>query len=241
MKKSQLIIFLSLLFVFVSGFVIWFSISETSRSQEIRGQAYGTNGGGGNNGGGGATCNQAPVNVQFRKYEQGTDKPWISGQDLQNLNLKITKDTPVEIDVNCFAKNGSAQLSGARINITRQYDDVVEVIPLQNPVVPSLSKFVLSKAGKYTFTCSDANNICKDSDSFTIQSDLPASCTYQQVQCVQAPCPPVLECPSTTPSPSTGPTCGNGKYAISDVNKDCKTDIQDYSLFLSDYRQQTGL
>ena len=208
MKKAQLITLLSLLFVFISGFVVWFSVSETSSSQEILGQAYGTDNGGSSTNS--STCSEAPVNVQFRKYEQGTDKPWISGQEFQNLNVMTTVQNQVKIDVKCFAKNGSGVLSGARMSVTRQNGDAIEVIPLQNPAVQSLSNFLLDKPGKYTFTCSNASNICKDSDSFTVGSTSPTS-------------------------------CGNGKFVVSDVNKDCKTDIQDYAQFLSDYRQQTGL
>jgi hypothetical protein len=217
MKKSHIITFLSILFVFVSLFVVWFSVLESGRQQDLRGQAYGTN-----------QCAEAPINTQFRKWEAGTDKPWFDGKTIENYKLVVSADQPAYIDVNCFAKNGSALLQNPKIEIKRVFNNVTEIIPLQNPNVPELRKFALTKPGKYTFTCSNTAGTCRDADGFTIPT-----------VDVKPPVTPTAE-PSVTPSASPI-ACGSGQYAVSDVNKDCTTNIQDYSVFLQDYRQQTGL
>lgn len=238
MKKPYIIAILSAVFIFASLFVVWFSVTESGRQQDFRGQAYGTN-----------QCADAPVNTQFRKWEAGTDKPWYDGKTIESYKLVVSAENPSYIDVNCFAKNGSALLQNPKITITRtrQHQDFVEVIPLQNPNVASLRKFALTKPGKYTFTCSNTAGTCSDSDGFTIADAVvkplpspPGGCYYETIKCVQEPCEPILRC--ALPTPTASPvSCGTGQYAASDVNKDCTTNIQDYSVFLQDYRQQTGL
>lgn len=209
MKKSHLTVILSAVFIFVSLFVVWFSVIESGRQQDLRGQAYGTN-----------QCADVPVNTQFRKWEAGTDKPWYEGKTIESYKLVVSADQPAYIDVNCFAKNGTALLRNPKIEIKRVFNNDTEVIPLQNPNVPELRKFALTKPGKYTFTCSNTVGTCSNADGFTIANlDIK---------------------PTATPSASPV-ACGNGQYALSDVNKDCATNIQDYSVFLQDYRQQTGL
>lgn len=45
---------------------------------------------------------------------------------------------------------------------------------------------------------------CADGDGKPISPTPPAGCFYQQVQCIQAPCPPQLICPTATPGGPTG-------------------------------------
>lgn len=303
MKKSYVVILLCVLFVAASAFVIWFSITATQQTQEIRGQAYGTSGGGdngggnngggnnggGNNGGGnnggGNTCSEAPVNVQFRKWS-GQDTPWVAGN-------QVTLNVGDYVDVNCFAKNGAALLTNGNLTATVTVGNKTETVALPNPDPDGgaqIRKLAIAKAGRYTFTCKNSNNSCSDTDQFTVANSLsckrggcsgqlcldsriqdmvttcefkPEYACYQAAECkVQAdgncgftpsdtltaclnnakvsPTPTASVAPSSSPAATPG-TCANGNYAASDLNKDCRTDIQDFTLFLTEYRAQTGL
>lgn len=293
MQKKYVVALLVFLFVAASAFVIWFSLGATQSPQEIRGQAYGESGGGntggGNTGGGGntVTCSEAPVNVQFRKWT-GQDTPWIDGRQLE---LKAGE----YVEVNCFAKNGTALLSNPRMSATVTANGKTEAITLSNPNSAEVRKLQVLKTGTYTFTCKNASNSCSDTDQFAVAggttsdvckragcsgqlcvaanaADLITTCEwkpeyacYQQAECkVQAngqcgftPSDTLTQClnnagvsPTPTPSASATPTpaasasptlCGNGNYAASDLNRDCRTDIQDYAIFFNDYRQSSGL
>lgn len=219
MQKSYVVGLLALLFVAVSAFVIWFSINETNRPQEIRGQAYGESGGGNNGGGnngGGATCSENQVNVQFRVWT-GEDKPWINGSDIK---LK-----PGEyVDVNCFAKTGTALLQNPIMSATVTSGGVTENITLPNPNAAEVRKFQIPKAGTYVFSCRNTSNTCSDKDQFTVAPVVTASAT-----------------PSATPSVSPSASPVTGTFAASDLNKDGKTDIQDYVIFFNAYQQNSGL
>ncbi len=198
MKKAYLVVFLSIVFVMLSTFVVWFSLSATSSQQEIRGQAYGE---------GGTTCDsQKPINTQFRPYEANTDKPWTSGTEITKLHYQPGQ----HIDVNCFAKNGTALLVSGVIDLT---DPDGRTTRVSNS--PALRNYVVVHTGTYTFKCSSTTIAsCGNTDSFEIG---------------QKTNPP-------TPSPSP-----NVPFSPADVNKDGKVTIEDYALFLTDYRQRTGL
>lgn len=109
-----------------------------------------------------------------------------------------------------------------------------------------------------------SGTICIDSNSPDITTTCefkPEYACYQQAECaVQSDgncgftqTPQLTQClngsrVSPTPAASVAPTptaspalCTNGRYAVSDLNKDCRTDILDFNVFVSDYRQQTGL
>lgn len=235
MPKQYVLGLLVFLFVAASAFVIWFSMSESAQPQEIRGQAYGTdngggnngggnngggNNGGGNNGGGNATCSESPVNVQFRIWT-GQDTPWIDGKDVK---LKAGEF----VEVNCFAKNGSALLQNPRMSATLTVNNTTEAVTLPNPNAAEVRKFAVAKAGVYTFTCKNAANTCSDSDKFTVTAD------------TARPTPTPSATPAVTPSatPVASPT---GNFAVSDLNKDGKTDLEDYVIFFNAYQQNSGL
>lgn len=99
---------------------------------------------------------QQPVDTQFRRSGQTT---WVSGSTITNAGL--TPNT--QIDVNCFAKNGSALLPGATIDIT--YPTGVTVVSSG----PELRNFVLPQAGNYSFRCSSATIAsCSNTDTLTV-------------------------------------------------------------------------
>lgn len=285
MKKSYVIGALTLIFILASIFVIWFSLDATRQAQEIRGQAYGNNAGsgtggntgsggstGGQTGGGSATCSENPVNVQFRKWT-GNDTPWISGGEL-------TLKTGEFVDVNCFARNGSALLQNAQFVVTLTNNAQTETLNIPTDGNGQIRKMAISKAGQYRFVCRNSNNSCSDTDQFTVSGstackrtgcsgqlcvdsaaqDVVTTCEfkpehacYQQAECkVQAngqcgftDTDTLRSClaranPSPTPgvSPSPGVSCADGRYAVSDLNRDCRTDVQDFNLFLVDFRQR---
>lgn len=110
-----------------------------------------------------------PINAQFR--ESGESK-WISGSDMSSRNLQ----TGDQIDVNCFAKNGTSLLPDARIRITHP-DNVSET---KNTA--ELRNYTVTKKGTYGFRCESTTlNNCTDTDSFrvsqqTIVDDHTSSC-----------------------------------------------------------------
>lgn len=290
MPKQYVLGLLVFLFVAASAFVIWFSMSETNQTQEIRGQAYGTdnggggsngggNNGGGNNGGGTATCSEDPVNVQFRVWT-GQDTPWIDGKDIK---LK----TGEFVEVNCFAKNGSALLQNPRMSATLTVNNTTEAVTLPNPNAPEVRKFAVTKAGVYTFTCKNAANTCSNTDKFTVTAAASTSCKRTGCSnhlCVDAnaaditttcqflpehACYQAAECkvqtngqcgftqtstltaclnnnnrvsPTPAVSPSATPVATpTGTFAVSDLNRDGKTDLDDYVIFFNAYQQNSGL
>ncbi|HEX7018085.1 MAG TPA: hypothetical protein VF209_04230 [Patescibacteria group bacterium] len=173
---------------------LYFVLETLSQRQDIRPQA--------------ASCNQAPVNTQFRKYT-GQDTPWVDGGSLQ---VKVGE----AIDINCFAKNGSALLSGGRL--TGKVVLNGRTTALQLPAAPEMRNFRITQGGTYTITCSNSNS-CSNTDSFTVTA-------------VMTPSPSPTVSPSPTPCTS---------YKISDLNKDCQTTIEDYNIFLQDFRTQNGI
>lgn len=70
--------------------------------------------------------------------------------------------------------------------------------------------------------------------------------TAQLTQCLNnsrvSPTPGASVAPSPVLTPAPSPTPGQcSTFAPSDLNRDCRTDILDFNVFLSDYRQRTGL
>lgn len=223
---------LGLLIFLVSGLVVM-SLS-LSDSQDLRQQA--------------ATCNENPVNVEFRHYT-GQDTPgWTSGSTFKaNVGDKI--------DVNCFSKNGLALLSYGRID---GYLDGLKVLDSRPTDIRGLT---ISKGGAYKFVCSNGAG-CYDSDSFIVTdttspppkpspdpSPAPVGCKWEKVECVQAPCDPILVCEHSSPSPTltprvspppTTPPSGCPKEYASDLNNDCTVDVLDYNVFLEDFRNNVS-
>lgn len=65
----------------------------------------------------------------------------------------------------------------------------------------------------------------------------PAGCFYQQVQCVMAPCNPILVCATRMPLPSTGPTYRPVPTGTSngDVDGDNQVTMADYAWWKMEY------
>lgn len=198
----------------------------TTQNQDVRQQA--------------ASCSEEDVNTEFRPYVQGTDKPWKSGN---KMNVTIGD----KIDVNCFAKTGSALLSNGKI--TLKVDGVTKQIPASSVINDgrSLRAYTITQGGVHKFTCANTNG-CSDTDTLTVPKPSPSpsivptpspadddiACTMDAKQCPDgsfvgrvAPSCEFAPCPSSTDS------CPNP--SIADVNKDCKVDLKDYDLFLSEF------
>lgn len=104
------------------------------------------------------TCQDyLPVNTQFRISRWLRDDPWLSGSDLQDLK-------PGEvIDVNCFAKNGTALLPDARIEITTPVGTLTRD-------GAELRRYRLAHAGDYSFRCvsTTLEPVCADTDRLSV-------------------------------------------------------------------------
>lgn len=226
--KLGLIIRIFLLIVFLVTLPIAYYLM--TQNQDVRQQAAG--------------CNEEQVNTQFRKYIAGTDKPWTDGN---KMSVKIGD----KIDVNCFAKTGTALLSNGKISL--KVDGVAKTIPssaIKNQG-KSLSGYEITEGGIHAFTC--ANNAgCSNTDSVSVPKPSPS------------PSPTVTPSPSpsASPTPTTACTqdakqCPDGTYvsrvapscdfapcpssdscqnlSVADLNKDCTVDLKDYDLFLSEF------
>lgn len=95
------------------------------------------------------------VNTQFRRSGRG-DTPWFSGKDFKDLTSGET------IDVNCFAKTGTALLPGAKIIVKKP-------LGTETFAGAELRDYRLSQKGTYWFTCtSETVNSCSDSDQLVV-------------------------------------------------------------------------
>jgi hypothetical protein len=192
----------------------------TTQNQDVRQQAAGG-------------CQEEDVNTEFRPFEQGTDKPWKSGN-------KMSSKIGDKIDVNCFAKTGSALLSNGRI--TLKVDGVTKTIPASSIINQgkSLRAYEITQGGVHSFTCS--NNSCTDTDKITVPKPAvpqPVVCTLDAKICPDgssvgrvAPDCNFAQCPEVDPEP-TDNTCPSP--SVADLNNDCSVDLKDYDLFLSEF------
>lgn len=99
-----------------------------------------------------------PLNTQFRK---SGDSTWISGDDLTNRKLNQGD----RIDVNCFAKTGTALLPNAVIDVRKPNGSTERVAKSGE-----LRNYRIEQSGSYRFTCSSEKfNYCYDGDSFSVQ------------------------------------------------------------------------
>lgn len=172
------------------------------------------------------SCNeQLPINTQFRTAGTQT---WLEGSALGELTAGQ------RIDVNCFAKNGTAALSNARIEIT---------LPSGKTSTPvkasSLSNYYLSETGTYRFRCyMSTDNQCQNTDNIRVKA------------ATASPTPT----PSPSPSPSASPathqsSCedldvisGNNQTVPAKVTlrargKDNQGSVQRYKFFFGDGKQ----
>ena len=68
------------------------------------------------------------------------------------------------IDVNCFAKNGTALLTGGNIMVTPPGGTET-----QASTTAQLRNYIVQTAGTYTFTCKSSTlTTCSNTDSFTV-------------------------------------------------------------------------
>jgi len=141
-----------------------------------------------------STCSaQQPINTQFRLSGNGG---WVSGNDMTGLNLK----TGQQIDVNCFAKNGSALLAGGVIDMRKPDGTVVRAS--SNAELRNLS---LTQVGQYSFTCSSTTIAsCSDADALSVTSLGTATPTPLPTP-VPTPIPTPLPTPRVSPTPSPTP------------------------------------
>lgn len=181
--------------------------------QNISPSAYGEQSGSG--------CSQAPVDVEFRKNTgENPDKPWKSGN---SFNAKVGD----MLEVNCFAKGGSALLSNGTIKgkvdgETIDLEDLSEYFD-----GTQVRGYEITQAGEYVFECKNNNGSCKNSDKFTVEA-----------AALPSPTASASASPSPSPSPTGSPNPGCSSFAPSDLNRDCSSTIQDYDLFLRDFIDQ---
>jgi hypothetical protein len=171
---------------FLAAYVLVF------RPQEIRQRAAG--------------CSEAPVNVEFRRYT-GKDEPgWRAGSTFTGV---IAGD---KMDVNCFARNGAALLSGGKFTVKRG-GQVYTVPTAALKSATEIRGWTTPSAGTYVFTCSN-NAGCSNSDTLVVKPKLST--------------PPIVP-PSIPPAACTA-------VRPADINKDCAVNIKDYDAFLKDFR-----
>ncbi len=194
-----LVILLVLIIALTAGYYLM------QTPQDIRQQAAGS-------------CAEAPVNVEFRKYT-GKDEPgWKEGS---KFSFKVGD----KVDVNCFAKNGTALLSGGSFKVT--LDGKSFTIPSSaKKSATEIRGWKIEKPGTYRFTCSNSSG-CSNTDSIKVTGTTKAS-----------PSPSPKASPRVTPTPAANPTATPGTgtcNSVADLNKDCKVDLLDYDLFLVEF------
>jgi len=152
-----------------------------------------------------STCqSQQPVNTQFRFSGNG---PWVSGNDLTNQRPTVGQ----QIDVNCFAKNGTALLEGGYIDVifnggTYRVSNTAELrnATLQNP-------------GSYHFTCRSASiTSCEDSDAITVYSAVTLPTPTPRPTPTPIPTPLPTPQPTVISTPTPTPTPQNPHYSTCD-------------------------
>lgn len=185
-----------------------------------------------------ATCSsQQPINTQFRLTGNGG---WISGNDMNGVNLR----TGQQIDVNCFAKNGSALLEGGAIDVTSPDGRTNRLANSSE-----LRAMNLLQTGTYTFTCSSTTIAsCSDTDSFRVNAvgtTTPSPYPTPAASPTPNPTPNPTPTPNATPNPQVS-TCdslqvvgGNNSLVPAKVTlrargSDNKGNIQAYRYYFGD-------
>jgi hypothetical protein len=175
------------------------------------------------------TCSdQQLVLIQFQRPGANS---WMGGSSFTNQNIQKNE----QINVNCFAKNGTALLSGGYIDMTdplgrsRRVSDSSE-----------LRNFTVDTSGTYSFTCRSATiNQCTSGDSFQVQGTNPPTPTPIQSQ-------PPQSIPSPTPQQSSCDNLeivsGNNSLVPATVvlrarGSDNKGSIQRYRYYFGDGQQ----
>lgn len=142
-----------------------------------------------------------PIDTQFR--QSGTSV-WVGGSTI----TANTYQPGSRIDVNCFAKNGSALLPGARI-LVKEPNGTERVISNS----ASAYRYEIKQAGTHEFRCESTTlNACSNTDSFSAIASPPASCNQT--------------C-SATQACQDGLTCSNGKCRNPQCTKESSCGCQD--------------
>lgn len=184
-----------------------------------------------------STCSsQQHVNTQFRLSGNG-DTPWISGSELSAQQPRAGQ----RIDVNCFAKTGTAHLEGGVIDLRFPNGSTARVSN-----TPELRNYTLSAAGNYTFTCSSTTIAqCSDVDNISVITGSPAPTPSPSPSASPRPTPSPTPSPVPTPSPQIS-TCDNlevisgndsiipAKVTLRARGSDNKGSIQAYRFYFGD-------
>ncbi len=158
-----------------------------------------------------SSCAEAIVDVQFRKNATSST-PWVSGNALApRLNDRL--------DINCFARYGSTLLTHGTITGTLNSQPINFTGNATSNNGVEVRGYLISQPGTYVFTCKNTDNSCNDSDTFVIAGTASPS-----------PSPSSSVSPSPSPSPAA---CT--QFAPSDLNKDCRSSVEDYDIFLNDF------
>lgn len=106
-----------------------------------------------------------PVNTEFRIHN-ATSKDWKSGESLGELKIGN------RIDVNCFAKNGTALLPDAEIRIDTPVGQI-------NKLGAELRDFALEHEGAYRFVCQSQSltPVCSNTDTLRVVKTVQPSST----------------------------------------------------------------
>jgi hypothetical protein len=157
-----------------------------------------------------SACNEETVDTEFR-LNADASTPWKSGN---SLHAKVGD----VLDVNCFAKTGSALLTNATMigKVDGETIDLHADSAMYDGA--QLRGLTIERAGRYEFTCK--NNRCSNKDSFTVAGASPSPT------------------PSVNPSPSSSPVAGCTTFSESDLNEDCRSTVEDYDIFLRDFIEQ---
>ena len=154
---------------------------------------------------GGVCTTQQPVDTQVRV--SGNDKtPWISGGDLSNQNIYPGQ----KIDVNCFAKYGSALLENGVIDVTLPNGKQERV-----STTGELRNYALNNVGGYTFSCSSTSiPSCSNTDTVNVKARFPNP-FFPNPSPTPTPTPTPSSTPSPTPKPTATPTPTPSTYRSS--------------------------
>lgn len=149
---------------------------------------------------------------------------YLKGSDIiGTFTVKALTDKPASITftsetiVSALEKETSALVSSAGISINGTEPTPVATCDASNTGSYCKRCQPCPEGRICTKECKLEVGVCKDSQCVV---DAPAGCYYKQVQCVQAPCNPILVCPTPTPGQNS---CTNAKNGSSCTIGSCPT------------------
>ncbi len=178
----------------------------------------------------GSCSDQQIVLIQFQKPGASS---WQGGSSFTNQNLQKGQ----QINVNCFAKTGSALLAGGYIDMTDPNGQTRRVSDTSE-----LRNYSVDLSGTYSFTCRSATiNDCTSSDSFVVQGSNPPVQTNPPVQS-QPPAAMPQPAPQRSSCENLEIAGGNNSLVPATVTLrargyDNKGNIQRYRFFFGDGQQ----